>query len=321
MKRDIKALPCGFVESESIMKVFLTGGTGFVGKEIMRQLIVRRHSVTCLVRNPDSPSAIELKAHFGIELVRGDVTDRKSLDGLLERFDAVIHLVGIISEVGDRTFGKVHTGGTKNMVEATVLQRAQRFIFMSALGTRPNAVSRYHQTKWAAEEWVRNSGMQFTIFRPSLVYGPEDKFVNLFAKIIRCSPIVPLLGRATATFQPVSVTAVANAFAESLTEPRSIGQTYDLTGPETLTLQEIVDQISIALHKRRLKVQVPGFIARFQAALLGFIYGTLLRKEPPLNRDQLLMLEEDNVGNGRPANELFALQHPRFQERIASYLS
>jgi len=302
------------------MKVFLTGGTGFVGREIARSLNASGHSVTCLVRNPGAKAGCDLKASPGIAIVPGDVTAKNSLAGLLQGMDAVIHLVGIISEVGASTFENVHTVGTKNVVEAAREQGVRRVIFMSALGTRPNAVSRYHQTKWAAEEFVRQSGLEFTIFRPSLIYGAEDKFVNLFAKIIRLSPIVPLLGRAAARFQPVSVEAVAGAFTGALTETRAIGQTYDLTGPETFTLAEMVDQISLALHKRRLKVRVPGFIARVQALILGIIYRGLLSKAPPLNRDQLLMLEEDNVGNGRPANELFALRHPGFREGISRQL-
>ena len=98
---------------------------------------------------------------------------------------------------------------------------------MSALGTRPHAVSRYHQSKWEAEESVRRSGMEFTIFRPSLIYGPGDEFVRLFARIIRLSPVVPVMGSPSARFQPVPVEAVAAAFAGALGEPKSIGQTYD----------------------------------------------------------------------------------------------
>ena len=181
---------------------------------------------------------------------------------------------------------------------------------MSALGTRPNAASRYHQTKWAAEELVRHSGLEFTIFRPSLIYGPQDQFINLFARIIRLSPVVPLLGSPRARFQPVPVEAVAAAFARSLGEPKSIGQTYDLCGPEALTLSEIVDRILAVLQRRRLKLQVPLSLARCQAGLLEFVFRRLLRKASPLSRDQLLMLQEDNVGNPQPANELWLSKRP-----------
>jgi uncharacterized protein YbjT (DUF2867 family) len=191
---------------------------------------------------------------------------------------------------------------------------------MSALGTRPNAVSRYHQTKWEAEELIRRSGLEFTIFRPSLIYGPQDQFVRLFARIIRFSPVVPVMGSAGARFQPVPVETVAAAFARSPGEPKSIGQTYDLCGPEALTLREMLDQIQAVLHRKRWKMRVPSGLARWQAALLEYTYAHLLGKAPPLNRDQLIMLQEDNVGNPQPANELFGLDPPAFREGIASYL-
>jgi NADH dehydrogenase len=235
--------------------------------------------------------------------------------------EAVIHLVGIISEVGRSTFEKVHTWGTGNMVRAAQLAGVKRFIHMSALGTRPNAASRYHQTKWAAEEAVRQSGLDHTIFRPSLIYGPRDQFVNVFSKIIRLSPIVPVFGSPTAKFQPVSVAAVATAFVRALIAPKAIGQTYDLCGPETFTLPQIIDQIMQVIGRRRLKLHIPGTLARCQAALLEFIFPRLPHpKAPPLNRDQLTMLHEDNVGEARPANDLFGLQHPQFRDGIARYL-
>jgi NADH dehydrogenase len=191
---------------------------------------------------------------------------------------------------------------------------------MSALGTRPNAASRYHQTKWAAEELVRHSGLEWTIFRPSLIYGPQDQFINLFAKIIRLSPVVPLLGDPRVRFQPVSVEAVAAAFAGSLGEARPFGQTYDLCGPEDLTLAEIVDQIQAVLGKQRKKLHVPLGLARCQAACLELLFPHLLRKAPPLNRDQLLMLQEEHVGNPQRANELFKLPPVSFREGITRYL-
>jgi NADH dehydrogenase len=191
---------------------------------------------------------------------------------------------------------------------------------MSALGTRPNAASRYHQTKWAAEELVRHSGLDYTIFRPSLIYGPRDQFINLFARMIRLSPAVPLLGSPNARFQPVPVEAVAAAFTRSLSQPKSVGQIYDLCGPGALTLSEIVDQIMGVLQRRRLKLQVPLGLARCQAALLEFIFRSLLRKASPLNRDQLIMLQEDTVGNPQPANELFGLKPVTLREGIAGYL-
>jgi uncharacterized protein YbjT (DUF2867 family) len=302
------------------MKVLVTGATGFVGREVVRQLRKGGQAIRILARSRNSPRVQEAVSRYGAEVHVGDVLDAASLDGALSGMDAVIHLVGIISEVGESTFENVHTRGTGNMVAAARQARVGRFVHMSALGTRPNAASRYHQTKWAAEELVRHSGLAFTIFRPSLIYGPEDQFVNMFARMIRLSPVVPLIGSPSARFQPVPVEAVAAAFVGSLGELKSAGQTYDLCGPEALTLSEIVDRILDVLQRRRLKVQVPLVLARCQAAGLEFTYRRLLRRAAPLNRDQLIMLQEDSVGNPQPANELFGLKPVPVREGIAKYL-
>jgi uncharacterized protein YbjT (DUF2867 family) len=299
------------------MKVFVTGATGFVGEEVLRHLFTAGYSIRILARNSNSPRVRAAISRHGVEVHPGDVLEPGSLQDALDGVQAVIHLVGIISEAGRSTYENVHTRGTQNLVQVTHQSGAKRFIHMSALGTRPNARARYHQSKWAAEEIVRQSGLDFTIFRPSLIYGPHDGFVNLFAKIVRCSPVVPVLGGGRTKFQPVSVQTVAAAFVKSITQPKSSGQTYDLCGPQTFTLPEMLDQILRVMERKRVKLRVPSPLARLQAGLLEFFFACLLRKPPPLNRDQLLMLQEDNVGDARPANELFGLASLEFKEGIA----
>jgi NADH dehydrogenase len=270
-----------------------------------------------LVRNK---RAEEIREGTGVEIHVGNILNPESLRGALKEIDAVIHLVGIISEVGEGTFENVHVRGTENVVAAAHEAGVKRFIHMSALGTRANAVSRYHRTKWEAEEIVRGSGLEFTIFRPSLIFGPRDMFVNLFAKMIRFSPIVPIIGRKDAKFQPVAIETVAGAFVKSLTETRAIGQTFELAGSETFTMSEIVDEILAVMNRKRLKVHVPAAISRIQAGFLELLFPKILRKGAPLNRDQLIMLQEDNVGNALPANELFRLRPVAFREGIGKYL-
>jgi len=303
------------------MKVFITGATGFVGQELVQQLQQAGHTVRLLVRSRSSRPVQEAISRYGAEVHVGNVLEAASLEGALRGMEAAIHLVGVISEVGESTFENVHTRGTQNVVAAAQAAAIRRFIQMSALGTRPNATARYHQSKWAAEELVRQSGLDYTIFRPSLIYGPRDQFVNLFARIIRLSPFVPVLGSGRARFQPVSVEAVARAFVRALREPKSIGQCYDLCGPETFTLPELLDHILLLMRKKRLKLRVPLSLARVQAAFLEFLFQRLLRKAPPLNRDQLVMLQEDNVGDARAANELFGLRHAPFRQEVARYLT
>ena len=302
------------------MKVFVTGATGFVGREIVTELQKAGHEITFLARDSRTASARAVEWGFDGQVHTGNILDPASLQDACNGNDAVIHLVGIISEVGEQTFENIHTVGTQNVISAAQKAGIKRFIHMSALGTRPNAVSRYHQTKWAGEEAVRNSRLNYTIFRPSLIYGPGDQFVNTFARMIRWSPILPVLGNDRVTFQPVSIEAVARAFVRSLSEPASIGQTFDLCGSEALTLPEMLDAILGVIHRNRLKLRIPPKIARFQASILEFVYARLLGKAAPLNRDQLIMLEEGNTGNCEPADKLFGLRHPSFCEGIAKYL-
>ena len=302
------------------MKIFVTGATGFVGREIVRQAHAGGHSLRILARQRESQSLAELTEGADVEVHPGDLLEPVSLDGALDGIQAIIHLVGIISEVGKSTFENVHVGATANLLAAAQRSEVRRFVHMSALGTRPDAVARYHQTKWDAEEAVRKSGLAFTIFRPSLIFGPRDHFVNLFAKMARFSPVLPVMASPRVRFQAVAVDMVARAFVRSLEEPRSIGQTYDLCGSERFTFAELLDQIMAASGRNRLKLQVPLGLARVQAACLERIYRRLLGQPAPFSRDQLTMLQEDNTGQGTPANELFGLKHESFGAGIRRYV-
>lgn len=284
------------------MKVLVTGGTGFVGREVMRQLEAVGHSVQLFTRRD--------------AILAGD-----RVAATARECDALIHLVGIISEVGTQTFENVHVRLTEKIAALAKSAGVKRFVHMSALGTRAEAGSRYHQTKWAAEEIVRSSGLDWTIFRPSIIYGPGDGFVNMFARMTKFSPIVPLIGGGRTKFQPVSVANVARCFVASLTEAKSIGRVFDLCGDETFSLREIVQAVMEVTNRRRLKLSLPFAVARVQAAFAELLFARLFHKAPPLNRDQVTMLREDNVGDARAANELFRLRHERFGDEIARYLS
>ena len=211
------------------MRVFVTGGTGFVGREILKQLSGEGHTARILVRGPWQE---RLHGIEGIDAVNGDATDAASLDGALEGCDAVIHLVGIIREFPSRgvTFERLHVGATRNLLDAARQQGVQRFVHMSANGSREAADTAYHRTKWQAEQSVRESGLDWTIFQPSLVYGRGDQFVNMLADQIRKLPAVPVIGDGRYRLSPVAVENVARGFVAALENQAAIGQAYPCGG-------------------------------------------------------------------------------------------
>ena len=300
------------------MRVLITGATGFVGRAVCEAVVREGHSVRRMARGSRSQS-LEAQ-NDGMDWVRGSVLCPNDLRQGMQGCDAVIHLVGIIGEIGDQTFERVHLEGTRQVLEAALTSGVRRIVHMSALGTRPEAVSRYHQTKWAAEEAVRSSGLDWTVFRPSLIYGPGDGFVNLFAGMSRWSPVLPVIGRGTSLLQPVSVDCVARAFARALDSKAAVHQTYDLCGFDRLNLPQILQTLLQITRRRRVIVRIPRALAWYPTAVLEWIFPRVLRRPAPLSRDQILMLEEDNIGNPEAAERDFQIPSVRFAEGVGAFL-
>ncbi len=282
-------------------RVFVTGGTGFVGRTLIQALRAEGHVVRCLVRRG---SEHDLRGFEAIERVEGDVLARASLDEAMSGCDAVVHLVGIIREHPARgiTFERLHVDATLNVLAAAATVGVRRLLHMSALGARPDARARYHRTKWRAEEAVRSSGLDWTIFRPSIIYGPDDGFVTTLARAVRRLPVVPVIGTGNTRLQPVPVQTVAEGFARALDQAASLGQTYEVGGPDPHTLNEIIDLLGEILKRRKVrKVHVPfPLVRRLALVLQGLPFF-------PVTTDQLLMLEEDNVCDPTPFYRTFGL--------------
>ena len=302
------------------MNVLVTGAGGFVGRAVVAELAAAGHSVQALAR-PRRDGPAPAPAPGIARLHYADIGDAAALAQACAGVGTVVHLVGIISEVGRNTFERIHIEGTRQILAAARAAGVGRFVHMSALGARPDAPARYHRSKWAAEELVRQSGLAWTIFRPSIIYGPGDQFVNLFARLSRWSPILPVMGSGRALLQPIPVGDVARCFARAVTEPRALGQSFDLAGPAALSFVAILRTILAVTHRRRLLLHIPLPLARLQARVLEFLFDRVLHRPPPLNRDQLLMLQEDNVGDPRPAQELFGLLPVPFATGIGRYLA
>ena len=270
-------------------RVFVTGATGFVGRAVIQALRTEGYMVRCLVRRG---SERDLHGLGAIERVEGDVTVAGSLEPAMSGCDTAIHLVGIIREHPTRrvTFERVHVDGTVNVLAAASRAGLRRFLHMSALGTRAGARSRYHQTKWAAEEAVRESPLPWTIFRPSIIYGRGDEFLSMLAGMVRRLPVVPVIGDGTQRLQPIPVEQVADGFARAIETPAAIKQTFEVGGPDAVSMVQLLDEIGAALGRRRvLRVHVPLGAMRLAARLFHRIPSF------PVTPDQLLMLEEDST--------------------------
>lgn len=296
-------------------RVFVTGATGFVGHSLIQALRMDGHLVRCLVR-PGSER--DLRGVEAIERVEGNVLAPQTLEEGMDGCDAVIHLVGIIREFPARgvTFERVHVQGTLNVLDAATAIGVRRYLHMSALGSRPGARSRYHQTKWAAEDAVRASAVPWTIFRPSIIYGPGDGFVSMLAGMIGRLPAVPVIGDGRQRLQPVPVQQVAEGFARALAIPAAVKQTYEVGGPTAVSMLELLDMIGTAMGRRRVrKVHAPLGLVRPLARLF--------HRLPlfPVTPDQLLMLAEDNTCEPRPFFSTVGLTPVPLAEGLARMLA
>jgi NADH dehydrogenase len=292
------------------MKIFVAGGTGFVGAQLVSEMLRRGHEVRLLVRRR------ELVVEGGIEQIEGDVTIVESFADALNGCDAAINLVGIIREFPSRgiTFERLHVQATANMLAATAKAGVRRYLHMSAMGTRPDAVSRYHATKFRAEELVRSSGLDYTILRPSLIYGPKDAFTNMLADHIRLSPVMPVIGSGDYRLQPIHVADVARCFALALEMPETIGGCYGLCGNDRMSYVELLNAVARAMGKpASFKPRIPLGLMRMVIPVMQYV------PQFPITMDQLQMLIEENICDGS-WKKVFGFEPRDFQKGIQEYM-
>lgn len=272
------------------LTICVLGGSGFVGTELITRLAMDGHWVRVPTRSPDGPEP--LRVLDTARLIHADIHDPNTLNRLFEGADAVINLVGILNETGKSTFRTVHVSLAEKVVAAAKTARVSRLLHMSSLGADATAApSQYLRSKGEAEARVRASPptLGWTIFRPSVIFGASDSLTNRFARLLRLSGGFLPLARAGAKFAPVSVDDVTQAFRRALTDKTTIGETYELCGPETMTLEHLVRITAAVAGIHPTIVRLPDFIARLQGVVMGLLPGK------PFSVDNYKSLTVDSV--------------------------
>jgi uncharacterized protein YbjT (DUF2867 family) len=280
-----------------LQRVCIIGGSGFIGRHLARQLDAQGIQVSIPTRSRTRRKT-DLIVLPNTSLIESRIDSQQALEQLISGHDAVINLVGILH--GSRQdFELAHSTLSANLVAACRQSGVSRLLQVSALGCSAQSTSYYQQSKAAGEQFVMRSELAWTVFRPSVVFGQGDQFLNLFARLCRVLPLIPLAGAST-RFQPVWVEDVARAIAVSLHTPATVAQTLDLAGPRQYTLRQLVEYVGrICGHPRRV-VPLPHALAQLQASLMECLPGPTL-----MSRDNLRSLQTDNISHqGFPASLL-----------------
>ena len=279
------------------MLVLVTGGTGFLGQQVVTELLARHHQVRCLVHSPGGERRLSGK---DVDVHYGSVQDIDSISQAMYGVQSVVHLVGIIRSRRGANFDAVHRRGTANVAEAARDAGAREIIYVSVLGATSDPTYPYLYSKYQGELRVINSGIGYTILRPSVIFGPGDEFLTALAGLVRMGPAVPVIGSGRNRMQPVAVEDVAHCVADSVGNSLVKGKTLNLGGPQRLSYNDLLEEVALAMGKRIRRVHIPTPIVW---PLVAMMQGLLPRA--PVTTGQLRMLGIRNVAEGHDIEESF----------------
>jgi NADH dehydrogenase len=315
------------VKSNADTLITIFGGSGFLGRHVVRALAKRHYRIRVAVRRPDLAGHLQPLGRVGqIHAVQANLRYRPSVASAVAGSNVVINLVGILFESGRQRFDTVQSFGAEGVALAAAAHNV-RMIHISAIGAAENSSAAYGRAKWRGEQLVLAATPDATIFRPSILFGPNDDFFNRFAAMAQLSPALPLIGGGRTRFQPVFAGDVAEAIAKAVAGETAPGAIYELGGPGVFTFRELMKFILATTGRRRLLAPLPFPVAKLQAAgfeLLAKLPLPFLAK-PLLTRDQVEMLRYDNVvseparRDGRTLEGLGITPHP-ISEIVPTYL-
>jgi uncharacterized protein YbjT (DUF2867 family) len=294
--------------AETLITVF--GGSGFLGRHVVRALAKRQYRIRVAVRRPDLAGYLQPLGRVGqIHAVQANVRNRPSVAAAVRGSDAVINLVGILFESGRQRFDAVQSFGAEGVALAAAAHNA-RMVHISAIGADEDSSAAYARAKRRGEELVLAASPEATIFRPSILFGPNDDFFNRFAGIARLSPFLPLVGGGHTRFQPVFAGDVAEAIAKAVDGATRPGSIYELGGPDVYTFRELMEFTLATIERRRLLLPLPFGVAKLQAAIFELVSRLPLRilSKPLLTRDQVELLRYDNVVSDAARRDALTLE-------------
>ena len=268
----------------------MLGGSGFIGRYIVKRLAARGEVIAVGCRNAEAAKYLKPLGDVGqIVPLNIGIGDATLLPAFLAGNDWLVNCVGILRETGTQTFELVHHIGPARLARFAREAGVDRFVHISAIGADPRSSSAYARTKAAGEQAVRDAFPTVTILRPSVVFGPEDQFFNRFASMAMFSPVLPLIGGGETRFQPVYVGDVADAVVTCLEDPATAGRIYELGGPKIYTFRQALELVLSEIRRKRLFVDLPFGLAALQARLMAIL------PSPPLTPDQVELLKSDNI--------------------------
>jgi NADH dehydrogenase len=293
--------------------ITIFGGTGFIGRHLVALLLKSGATVRVAVWHP---GRVKMAADWTTEpeIVQADILDDKSVDSAITGADAVVNLVGILTETVAQTYRAVHVDGARRVALAVQRHGVTRLIHLSALGASLSSPAISDRTKAEGEEAVRAVFPPATIVRPSLTYGEGDHFFSRFAAMVRSSPVLPLIGGGATKFQPVFVDDMTAGLAELLKRPDAAGKSYEFGGPQVYSFKELLELLLTALNRQRVLLPIPFALAEMQAGLLELL------PDPPLTRDQVRLLKTDKVLSGmEPTLDDLGVQPRALEEFLAAF--
>jgi NADH dehydrogenase len=296
--------------------IVVTGASGYLGSHISRKLAEAGMPVRAMVRSKAYAQKEGRLAGLNLEWVEADVTRPETLPAAFKGASAVVHTVAIAIEKGGRTYEEINYQGTVNVVNAAKAAGVRRLIYISQLGADAKLPYRFLASKGKGEDYVTASGLDWTAFQPSVIWGPEDEFANSFARLIPLTPIIfPIVGDETSRFQPVWVEDVATSVQKALEDATTIGKVFQLGGPEVLTLEEIERRTMQAIGRRRWMIRFPMPLLRMFVVLMEMIL-----PNPPVTRSLLELLAVSNVTTRNELEQFVRQPRPFTAENAAPYM-